>query len=426
MPIRHLIALIVVATTLAACGGAPVSPGGSSTPAVPTAAPAANTGAPTTVAAPTAAPAVTFEGLSTGLDNTTQARIRATSAVAGTPNADVYINGLPAVNGGKPLENIGVPEFSGWLYVRPGTYTVALVPHGGTLAQALFAPIAVNAVAGHRYTVAAMGQIKDKDIKPLVVDETALEAGIGTKPTDDVLIDLNNVSGIAGIDEQLAGSPTTAHIPYGAAQAYGCPIGRPHAITSVMGKPDSILGQGENRCEPGTSKILVHYGTYPGEGSDSQMTSELSVLDFLAGFNNYQVATDDGHVFTFNTLLAAIAKSGMRDQFVSNSPYLFFAPTDEAFAALPKAQRDTLLNDPQALTTLLKAHFVDGYYPAGSLSGASYGQTDRAVTNQLGQKLQLLQSGDSTTINGLSVMWVPHTVGNGNRVQLIDKLLPVT
>ena len=80
---------------------------------------------------------------------------------------------------------------------------------------------------------------------------------------------------------------------------------------------------------------------------------------------------------------------------------------------------------PQALTTLLKAHFVDGYYPGGSLSGASYGQTDREVTNQLKQKLRLLQSGDSTTINGLSVMWMPHTVGNGNRVQLIDKLLPV-
>jgi uncharacterized surface protein with fasciclin (FAS1) repeats len=110
---------------------------------------------------------------------------------------------------------------------------------------------------------------------------------------------------------------------------------------------------------------------------------------------------------------------------VRTGPYLFFAPTDEAFAALPKAQRDALLNDPQALTTLLKAHFVDGYYPGGSLSGTSYGQTDGEVTNLLGQKLHLLQSGDSTSINGLPLMWVPHTVGNGNRVQLIDKLLPV-
>src|SRR5207248_3771322 len=110
----------------------------------------------------------------------------------------------------------------------------------------------VDAVAGHRYTVAAMGQLKDKDVKPLVIDETALETGIGAKPADDVLIDINNVSGIAGIDEQLAGNPTAAHITYGAAQAYGCPIGRPHAITSVTGKPGTILGQGDNTCEPAT------------------------------------------------------------------------------------------------------------------------------------------------------------------------------
>lgn len=148
------------------------------------------------------------------------------------------------------------------------------------------------------------------------------------------------------------------------------------------------------------------------------------MLDFLAGFNSYHVATDEGHVLTFNTLLAAITKAGMHDQFVSG-PYLFFAPTDEAFAALPKAQRDALLSDPQALTALLKAHMSDGYYPAGSLSGAIYGHNDRTVTNRLGQQLQLRQSGDSTSINGRPVMWVSHTVGNGNRVQLIEKLLPV-
>ena len=47
------------------------------------------------------------------------------------------------------------------------------------------------------------------------------------------------------------------------------------------------------------------------------------------------------------------------------------------------------------------------------------------VTNLLGQKLALSESNGSTIINGLSVMATSYTVGNGNRVQLIDKLLPV-
>src|SRR5689334_20845108 len=48
---------------------------------------------PTTAQLPTAASSLssaTFEGLSSGLDNATQARIRATNAVVGTRNVDVY------------------------------------------------------------------------------------------------------------------------------------------------------------------------------------------------------------------------------------------------------------------------------------------------------------------------------------------------
>ena len=77
-------------------------------------------------AKPAAAGAPTFEGLSSGLDNAKQARIRAVSAVMGAPGVDVYVNGLPVVNGGKTRQNMGDGQFSGWIYVTPGTYTVAL------------------------------------------------------------------------------------------------------------------------------------------------------------------------------------------------------------------------------------------------------------------------------------------------------------
>ena len=79
-----------------------------------------------------------------------------------------------------------------------------------------------------------------------------------------------------------------------------------------------------------------------------------------------------------------------------------------------------------SMTTLLKTHFVAGYYPYGNLSGPVYGVFGKVtVTNLLGQKLALSESNGSTIINGLSVMATSYTVGNGNRVQLIDKLLPV-
>jgi hypothetical protein len=145
-----------------------------------------------------------FEGLSSGLDNAKQARIRAVLSVKGEPKVDVYVNGLPASNGGVIQQNIGLNQFSGWLYVAPGTYTVALVPHGGTLAQALFEPAAVEAEAGHRYTVAPVGQVKDNDVRPLVVDETALETEAGLQATDYmVIVEINNVKGAPAIDELI-------------------------------------------------------------------------------------------------------------------------------------------------------------------------------------------------------------------------------
>jgi hypothetical protein len=418
---------VLLAMVISACAGvAAPAPAPTTAPAAqPTEAPkaVAPTDAPTATAA---AEAPTFEGLSTGLDNAKQARIRTVNAVMGTSSTDVYINGLPVINGGKPQQNIAVSDFSGWLYVTPGTYTVALVLHGGTVEQALFEPVAIKAEAGHRYSVAAMGQMKEKDVKPLIVDETALIAGIGAKPTDDVWIDINNVTGIAGIAEKLAGKLVAPNVKYGEAMAYLCDIGRPHAITFVADKPDTILGQGDNTCEPATSTVNLQYGDYASGGAIGgplpHGVSELNnVLDFLAGFNSYQVATDEGHLLTFNTVLAAIDKAGMRDQLANSGPYLFLAPTDEAFAALPKDQRDALLADPQALIAQLKAHLVEGYYPSGSFSGATYGQADREVTNLLGQKLRFLGDG----LNGQNVLGANHMVGNGNRVQFIYKLLPV-
>jgi len=77
-----------------------------------------------------------FEGLSSGLDNATQARIRTVSMVMGAPTTDAYVNGMPAMNGGIAKAKIGAGQFSGWLYVAPGTYSIAFVPHEGTLWRA--------------------------------------------------------------------------------------------------------------------------------------------------------------------------------------------------------------------------------------------------------------------------------------------------
>ena len=402
---------LLVCVLLAACAPAATPP--------PTA-----TSIPPSPTTPPTLSATSFEGLSSGLDNAKQARIRTVNQVMGVPQTDVYINGLPAFNGGVAQKNINTGQFSGWLYVAPGTYTVALVPHSETLAQALFTPTDVKVEAGHRYTVAAMGQLADKDIHPLVVDETALIADVNPGPTDDISIDINNLKGADSITEECDGKIAAENIQYGEARAYPCPSGTPLFKSVANAKTPGVLYDATFASEPRTSYTLPYFGPYPASsydsiGNQSQGTSELNVLDFLAGFDGRDVKTD-GHLATFNTLLAAIDKAGMRDQFINSGPYFFMAPTDEAFAKLSQADRDALLNDPQALVNLLKAHIVDGYYPAGSLSGAIYQHADRTVTNELGQPLSFI----GETLNGEGI-GPSYTVGNGNRVQIIYSLLPV-
>jgi len=62
----------------------------------------------------------------------------------------------------------------------------------------------------------------------------------------------------------------------------------------------------------------------------------------------------------FKTLAAALDKAGLVDTLKGPGPFTVFAPTDEAFAKIPKAQLDALLADKAKLTSVLTYHVVPG------------------------------------------------------------------
>ena len=63
---------------------------------------------------------------------------------------------------------------------------------------------------------------------------------------------------------------------------------------------------------------------------------------------------------SFKTLVAAVQQAGLVDTLKGSGPFTVFAPTDEAFAKIPKAKLDALLNDKAALTKVLTYHVVPG------------------------------------------------------------------
>ena len=63
---------------------------------------------------------------------------------------------------------------------------------------------------------------------------------------------------------------------------------------------------------------------------------------------------------SFKTLATALQAAGLIDTLKSPGPFTVFAPTDAAFAKIPKDQLDALLKDKAALTKVLTYHVVAG------------------------------------------------------------------
>lgn len=63
---------------------------------------------------------------------------------------------------------------------------------------------------------------------------------------------------------------------------------------------------------------------------------------------------------SFNTLVTAVQAAGLVDTLKGPGPFTVFAPTDEAFAKIPKDQLDALLQDKEKLRAVLTYHVVPG------------------------------------------------------------------
>jgi len=73
--------------------------------------------------------------------------------------------------------------------------------------------------------------------------------------------------------------------------------------------------------------------------------------------NIAEVVTGDER---FSTLLAAVGAAGLAETLATGGPFTVFAPTNDAFAKVPKDALDGLLADKEALTKVLLRHVLPG------------------------------------------------------------------
>ena len=119
----------------------------------------------------------------------------------------------------------------------------------------------------------------------------------------------------------------------------------------------------------------------------------------------------------FNTLVAAVQAAGLVETLKSEGPFTVFAPTDEAFAALPDGTVETLLKpeNKAQLIAILTYHVVSGKVMSGDLSN---GMTAPTVQ---GSDITIMTEG-GVTVNSANVVTADIETSNGV-IHVIDAVI---
>lgn len=121
---------------------------------------------------------------------------------------------------------------------------------------------------------------------------------------------------------------------------------------------------------------------------------------------------------TFKTLAAALGAANLVDTLQGEGPFTVFAPTDAAFAALPKGTVETLLKPENraALTSILTYHVVAGRVPASDVVKRN------GVASLNGQRLGIKAGKDGVRIGGSMVTVTDIQCVNGT-IHVIDAVM---
>jgi len=116
----------------------------------------------------------------------------------------------------------------------------------------------------------------------------------------------------------------------------------------------------------------------------------------------------------FGTLVTALKAAGLVDTLKGKGPFTVFAPTDEAFAKIPKANLDALLADKAKLSGVLTYHVVSGRVMAKDVKAGS-------VKTVQGSALTI-STKDGVMVDGAKVIKTDIVTDNGV-IHVIDTVV---
>ncbi|WP_428951110.1 fasciclin domain-containing protein [Streptomyces sp. cg35] len=145
--------------------------------------------------------------------------------------------------------------------------------------------------------------------------------------------------------------------------------------------------------------------TVPKEGAGS-----------FDGMAKDPVATAASHNPELSTLVSAVKSAGLVDTLNNAKDITVFAPTNDAFAKIPKADLDKVLNDKEQLTKLLTYHVVGEQVTKDKLADGSFKTLE-------GSKLTTSGSDDSYKVNDTAKIVCGDVATSNATVHIIDTVL---
>jgi uncharacterized surface protein with fasciclin (FAS1) repeats len=118
-----------------------------------------------------------------------------------------------------------------------------------------------------------------------------------------------------------------------------------------------------------------------------------------------------------STLVSAVSEAGLVDTLNGEGPFTIFAPTNDAFAAIPADQLEAILADQETLTSILTYHVV-----AGESDDLADLLESGSVTTVQGETLEIAADGDLASVKGASVVCGNVQTANAT-VHIIDAVL---
>ncbi|WP_242025596.1 fasciclin domain-containing protein [Leptolyngbya sp. FACHB-36] len=205
-----------------------------------------------------------------------------------------------------------------------------------------------------------------------------------------------------------ASTPTQAEVP---AQAQA-PTSKPVTPTTPDVAPTAPAGTSPSApvVIPAPTEAPTAAPVAPAEATPTETapasTSQSSTIVDVAAANS-----------SFKTLVAAVKAAGLEETLAGTGPFTVFAPTDAAFAALPKGTLAALLKpeNKAKLRKVLTYHVVPGAVASNTIKPGK-------VKTVEGNSVTLRTSGGQVLVNNAKVTAADISASNGV-IHVIDKVI---